>query len=67
MPRPTPSGVPVTMTSPGSSVMNRLRWATISATEKIMSLVVLFCRITPLTFSDTGRFCGSGISSAVTR
>src|SRR5271157_3568769 len=41
MPTPTPSGVPVTTTSPGKSVMNWLRCETIAATGKIMSIVLL--------------------------
>src|SRR5271157_1584278 len=51
---PTPSGVPVTTTSPVSRVMNWLKCERISATVKIMSLVLLFCRTAPLTASVSG-------------
>src|SRR5208337_5534795 len=66
MPRPTPWGVPVMTTSPGSRVMNWLTWETSLATGKIMSLVLLFCRTAPLTARLSGIACGFGISSAVT-
>ena len=64
-PAPTPSGVPVAMMSPGSSV--------IAAEMSEISVGILnsMCRVfercfsTPLTVSQSGRLCGSGIASAV--
>src|SRR5436309_3032342 len=64
-PLPTPCGVPVEMQSPGSSVIPAERSATIRATEKIMSLVLLSCLATPFTDSRSRSRCGSGTSSAV--
>ena len=40
---PTPAGVPITITSPGSSVMHSASSAMVSATLKIMSLVFASC------------------------
>lgn len=44
---PTPGGVPVVMTSPGSSVMKLLKWAMICDGEKIRSAVLPVCNATP--------------------
>lgn len=66
MPIATPCGVPVLITSPGYSVMNRLRYRTTWATGKIWSAVVPSCRFSPFTHSRSPRACGSGTSSAVT-
>ena len=44
-----PAGVPVRITSPGSSVMNRDRSATICAKVKIRSAPVVSWRTSPLT------------------
>ena len=63
---PTPGGVPVVMTSPGTSVMYFDRSATRSATPKIMVRVLPVCLRTPLTSSHMSRFCGSLSSSVVT-
>ena len=46
---PTPAGVPVRITSPGSSVISRDAKAMISATGKIMSLVRADCISSPET------------------
>ncbi len=45
MPRPTPGGVPVVITSPGSSVMYCDTSATSSATPKIIVFVLPRCRL----------------------
>ncbi len=66
MPRPTPGGVPVVMTSPARSSMNWLRWLTMVATPKIIVLVEPVCIRLPSTSSHMDRFCTSGISSGVT-
>ena len=65
-PAPTPEGVPVAITSPGSKVMNSLRWLIRKATGKIMSAVLPVCRRLPLTSSHRSRRCGSATSSRVT-
>src|SRR5690606_10991817 len=44
---PTPSGVPVSTTSPGPRVMKRLMYDSTSGTEKIMSRVVPSCFSSP--------------------
>src|SRR5450755_5072748 len=62
--KPTPSGVPVAMISPGSSVMPLDNSAMMRGIEKIIALVFEFCRVRPLTRSAIDRFCGS-VSSAV--
>ena len=66
MPMPTPGGVPVVTTSPGSSVMYFETSATSSAMPKIIVRVLPVCRRTPLTSSHMSRFCTSLISSVVT-
>ena len=66
MPRPTPGGVPVVMTSPGSSVMYWLTCDTICAQLKIMVRVLPDCMRLPFTSSHISSFCGSLISSVVT-
>jgi len=50
---PTPDGVPVKIRSPGSNVKIELIKLIISGTEKIISLVLAFCLISPLTFSQS--------------
>ncbi|MCZ6728283.1 MAG: hypothetical protein O7C61_01110, partial [SAR324 cluster bacterium] len=67
MPTATPSGVPVVTTSPGSRVMYWLRYHRQWGTEKIMSLVLLFCRNAPLTLVLTSKLAKSGRSSGVIR
>src|SRR6186997_1235560 len=66
MPSATPDGVPVTMMSPGSMMKYCEHHQTISATPKIMVLVLPFWRYSPLTLSQILRFCGSLSSSLVT-
>jgi hypothetical protein len=66
MPSATPGGVPVMMTSPGSSTMNCEQYHTMWAAPKIIVLVEPFCRLSPLTVSHMSSFCGFGISSLVT-
>jgi hypothetical protein len=63
---PTPSGVPVAMTSPGSRVKPCESTAIHSSTAKIIFEVWLDWRVSPFTRSVMLRVCGSGISSAVT-
>ena len=66
MEAPTPAGVPVASTMPGSRVATVDRWAIIWAMVKIMSAVVPSWRNSPLTRVRTARAWGSAISSAVT-
>ena len=66
MPSPTPGGVPVTITSPGSMTKNCEQYQTMCATPKIIVLVLPRWRCSPLTSSHMSRFCGSLISSLVT-
>src|SRR6266702_1272772 len=66
LPAPTPSGVPVAMMSPGSSVMPDEMSAIRTGISKIMYLVLESCFMTPFFVSQSRRSCGSGISSAVT-
>src|SRR5437867_2893069 len=63
---PTPAGVPVVRTSPGSSVTISVRNSIRRAAEKIMSDVGEDCICSPFRWDDTCSACGSGISSAVT-
>ena len=63
---PTPPGVPVAITSPGSSVNAREQWLMIAATPKYMSAVVARCMTSSLTRHSMASACGSGSSSAVT-
>src|SRR5262249_39785336 len=58
-PAPTPAGVPVEMTSPGSSVVNVEIIATIAATGKIICPVLASCIVLPLTRSFIASACGS--------
>src|SRR5262249_59082175 len=51
MPRPTPGGVPVMITSPGSITKNCEQYQTRCATPNTMVLVLPFCRVSPLTVS----------------
>src|ERR1700676_5014550 len=57
MPMPTPGGVPVVITSPGSSVIYLDTSATNSATPKIIVRVLPVCLREPLTSSHMSRFC----------
>lgn len=66
MPSPTPAGVPVVMTSPGSSTQNYEQYQTRWRQSKIMFLVVPRWRCSPLTLSHMCRLCGLLISSLVT-
>jgi hypothetical protein len=63
---PTPSGVPVLMTSPSSRVMRAVMNAISYRTPKIMIRVLLSCIRCPLRSQVMARFCGSGISLAGT-
>src|SRR4029079_6382443 len=65
-PMATPAGVPVVISSPGSSLKYWLQLLTICATEKIMSDVFSFWRISPLTVVVTCNDWGSPTSSAET-
>gem|GEM_PF-4026842 len=65
-PAPTPSGVPVAMMSPGSSVMPALMSEIRNGTLNSMCRVFEPCFFSPLTVSHRSSTCGSGISSAVT-
>ena len=65
--QPMPDGVPVTMTSPGSSVIASDRIATSSLTGKIMSSVVADWTISPFRRVSSFRPAPpAGNSSAVT-
>ena len=57
---PTPDGVPVAMTSPGSSVTTSLAAEISSATGQTMSAVDSSCCSSSLTHSRSRRSCGSG-------
>jgi hypothetical protein len=56
---PTPDGVPVVMTSPGSSVQKRVTNSTSSGTAKINWFVFDDCRFSPFTQPSIARFDGS--------
>src|SRR5439155_27185274 len=62
--RPTPSGVPVAMTSPGSSVTRSLAAAINAATPTTMSEVFASCLRRPLTHRRRSRRCGSSTRNA---
>src|SRR5689334_301326 len=64
---PTPDGVPVAMTSPGSSVTTSLAAAISSATVQTMSAVDSSCCSSPFTHNRTRRSCGSGTRKAEVR
>src|SRR6202030_3036964 len=66
MPRPTPGGVPVMMTSPGSRMKYCEQHHTMWRQSKIMVEVLPRWRFSPLTLSHMASFCGSLISSLVT-
>src|SRR3984885_11513707 len=66
MPSPTPGGVPVMMTSPGSMTKYCEQVQTICRQSKIMVEVLPRWRFSPLTLSHMASFCGSLISSLVT-
>ena len=63
---PTPCGVPVRITVPGTSVVLPLRNSMIRGTSKIMSEVVQSCSVTPLMWVAIFRLLGFLISSVVT-
>src|SRR5256885_1719693 len=65
-PIPTPSGVPVKMTSPGCRVRPADSSAMIRATGKTMCFVLESCFTAPFTRVASRSTCGSGISSFVT-
>src|SRR5262245_2741832 len=56
---PTPSGVPVRSTSPGSSVMNVVTYSISEATLNTMSLVCPACRTSPFSRVSTRTSFGS--------
>src|SRR6267378_1408141 len=62
--KPTPSGVPVAMTSPGSSVTRSLAAAISAATPTTMSDVFASCLRRPLTHRRRSRRCGSSTRNA---
>ena len=62
---PTPTGVPVAITSPGSSVMTALIASIRVGMSKIRSATAAFWRCSPLTQVVSTSFVGSGTSSAV--
>ena len=64
---PTPWGVPVKRTVPGSSVVLPLRNSMSVGTSKIMSLVFQSCIVLPLRRVWMRSAFGSGISSLSTR
>ncbi len=62
---PQPHGVPVRITSPGSSVNECEQKLISSATPKIISLVLESCMTSPLTRVCSLRFCGSSSSTTL--
>src|SRR6266508_473361 len=58
-PAPTPDGVPVAITSPGSSAITLARCSITWATVKIISLVFESCLTCPFTASEISSVCGS--------
>ena len=66
MPSATPGGVPVVMTSPGSSTKNCEQYQTMCAMPKIIVLVLPRWRFCPFTSSHMSSFCTFAISSLVT-
>ncbi|MNR50997.1 hypothetical protein D3C85_1706000 [compost metagenome] len=67
MPKPTPAGVPLMITSPASSVIASLSVAIRVATSKIMSLVLADCTTWPFRrVSSCKPLPPAGSSSAVT-
>ena len=61
---PTPAGVPVAITSPGSRVMDAVMKAMISGTLVISRLVLLCCTTSPFSRVRMSRLAGS--TSSVT-
>ena len=61
-----PSGVPVRIRSPGESVMKLLKYSISAGTSNTMSRVLPSWVRTPLTWVDSVRFMGSGMSSRST-
>src|SRR6202042_1657580 len=66
-PAPTPDGVPVAMTSPGSSVTTSLAAGIRSATEQILSAVDSSCCSSSFPHRRSRRSCGSGTRNAGVR
>src|SRR5689334_25079529 len=64
---PTPCGVPVKITVPGSNVVLPLKNSINVGTSKIMSFVFQSCSTSPLTTVRIFNVLGSGSSSAVTK
>src|SRR5829696_1009311 len=64
--KPTPGGVPVAITSPGSSVIDSDKNSINAGTPKISWSVFESCIVCPFNTSLIDRLCGSGISSVVT-
>ena len=65
-PAPTPPGVPVTMTSPGSSCVQVEQYSMSCGTSKHSSPTLSFCMTAPFKRVVSVSLRGSGISSAVT-
>jgi len=63
---PTPSGVPVAMISPGSSVMPLDKLGDDTRDRKIIALVLELCWVWPFTRNAIFKFCGSVSSTAST-
>jgi hypothetical protein len=63
IPAPTPSGAPVAMMSPGSSVIAAEINAISTGILKIRFEVLEFCTSAPLTLMRIARACGSGTAS----
>jgi len=66
LPIPTPDGVPVKITSPGSRVVPWLKNAIVFAMPKIWSDVFPSCSVLPLTLVDIFKFWGSLIKLLLT-
>ena len=65
---PTPPGVPMMITSPGSSVMHSVISTIVSATPQIMSEVLELCMTTPLSRPSIRKpLAPGGRSPAVTK
>ena len=65
-PNPTPAGVPVMNTSPGSSVTAVETYSISSGMRNTISRVFELCSVSPPISSEISSACGSGISSLVT-
>jgi len=60
--KPTPSGVPVKITVPGSKVVDCDKKAMMDGTSKIMSEVFDDCTVFPLSTQERASLLGSGIN-----